>query len=176
MGRLKPGATIEAAQAEIASICNALSPQYPATNVGHAAKVVRMKDDMVKYIRPTLLLLCSVGFVLIQSPAPTYFNLALREGIIGDMIRNAPSASVHGAYGVQPFCANHVLEQIAEGAGLDCAKSLHVPAVRGELHDAGIGELAADRCDGVGKRFSKGGGCARRDAEGPRIPRSAEGS
>ncbi|MGA9625572.1 MAG: ABC transporter permease [Bryobacteraceae bacterium] len=65
-GRLKPGATIEAAQAEIASLCNALSHQYPKSNAGHGAKLVRMKEDMVGYIRPTLLLLVgAVGFVLI---------------------------------------------------------------------------------------------------------------
>src|ERR1035437_5491546 len=66
IGRLKPGATIEAAQAEIASIASALSHQYPKTNAGHGVKLVRMKDDMVGYIRPTLMLLAgAVGFVLI---------------------------------------------------------------------------------------------------------------
>ena len=66
IGRLKPGATIEAAQAEIASICNGLARMYPKTNAGHGAKVVRMKDAIVGYIRPTLILLVgAVGFVLI---------------------------------------------------------------------------------------------------------------
>ena len=66
IGRLKPGVTIEAAQAEIASICGVLARQYPKTNAGHGARLVRMKDDMVGYIRPTLLLLVgAVGFVLI---------------------------------------------------------------------------------------------------------------
>jgi predicted permease len=66
IGRLKRGVTIEAAQAEIASICNGLAAQYPKTNAGAGGKVVRMKDDMVGYIRRTLLLLVgAVGFVLI---------------------------------------------------------------------------------------------------------------
>jgi len=66
IGRLKRGATIETAQADLASICNALSHQYPKTNAGHGARVVRMKDAMVGYIRPTLILLVgAVGFVLI---------------------------------------------------------------------------------------------------------------
>ena len=66
IGRLKPGIAVETAQAEIASICNGLARQYPNTNAGHGAKAVRMKDDMVRYIRPTLLLLAgAVGFVLI---------------------------------------------------------------------------------------------------------------
>jgi predicted permease len=66
VGRLKPGVTSQAAQAEMASICKGLGRQYPATNAGRGANVVRMKDDMVRYIRPTLLLLVgAVGFVLI---------------------------------------------------------------------------------------------------------------
>jgi len=66
IGRLKRGATIETAQADLASICNGLARIYPKTNAGHGAKVVRMKDAMVGYIRPTLMLLVgAVGFVLI---------------------------------------------------------------------------------------------------------------
>ncbi len=66
IGRLKPGVTVKAAQAEMASISSGLARQYPKTNAGHGAKVVRMKDDVVGSIRPTLLLLVgAVGFVLI---------------------------------------------------------------------------------------------------------------
>jgi len=66
VGRLKPGVGIEAAQAELASIGSALARQYPATNAGHGVKVVRMKDNLVGQVRPTLLLLVgAVGFVLI---------------------------------------------------------------------------------------------------------------
>jgi len=66
IGRLKPGVSIEAAQAEITSISQGLARQYPAANAGHGAKLARVKDDMVKNIRPTLLLLMgAVGFVLI---------------------------------------------------------------------------------------------------------------
>ena len=66
IGRLKPGITVAAAQSEMAAIAGGLARQYPATNAGQTAKVVRMKDDMVGRIRPTLLLLLgAVGFVLI---------------------------------------------------------------------------------------------------------------
>ncbi len=66
VGRLKQGVNIEAAQAEIASICVALARQYPQNNAGHGARVVSMKDDMVGGVRQTLLLLVgAVGFVLV---------------------------------------------------------------------------------------------------------------
>jgi predicted permease len=66
IGRLKPGVTMKAAQAEVAAICSVLARQYPKTNAGHGVRLVRMKDDMVGYIQSTLLLLVgAVGFVLI---------------------------------------------------------------------------------------------------------------
>jgi predicted permease len=66
IGRLRPGVSPEAAQAEMISICRALAQQYPDTNASHSAKVFRLKEDAVSSIRPTLLLLAgAVGFVLI---------------------------------------------------------------------------------------------------------------
>jgi predicted permease len=69
-GRLKPGVTIDAAQAEMASICRGLAREYPATNAGHGARLIGMKDDMVGHIRATLLLLLgAVGLVLLMACA-----------------------------------------------------------------------------------------------------------
>ena len=66
VGRLKPGVTAATAQAEMSSIADALARQFPDTNASHGVRLVGMKDDMVSYIRPTLLLLVgAVGFVLI---------------------------------------------------------------------------------------------------------------
>ena len=66
LARLKPGATAESAQAEMASIANALAKEYPKTNGGRGTKLVPVKEDVVGSIRPTLLLLAgAVGFVLV---------------------------------------------------------------------------------------------------------------
>jgi len=66
VGRLKPGVALAAAQAEMAAIGRQLAQEYPKANAGHGVTVVQMKDDMVGYIRPTLLLLLgAAGFVLI---------------------------------------------------------------------------------------------------------------
>jgi predicted permease len=66
VGRLKPGVTMAAAQAEMTSIARVLAQKFPKTNAREGATVVSMKEDMVGHIRPTLLLLLSaVGFVLL---------------------------------------------------------------------------------------------------------------
>jgi predicted permease len=66
VGRLKPGVTVQTAQAEIAAISGRLALQYPKTNAGHGGRIVPMKEDMVSSVRPMLLLLVgAVGFVLI---------------------------------------------------------------------------------------------------------------
>ena len=66
VGRLKPGVTMAAAQAEMSAIGRQLAEGYPKTNASHGVSVVPMKDDMVGYIRPMLLLLLgAVGFVLV---------------------------------------------------------------------------------------------------------------
>jgi len=66
VGRLKPGVTMAAAQAEMTAIGRQLAEAYPKTNASHGVSVVEMRDDMVGHIRPTLfLLLGAVGFVLI---------------------------------------------------------------------------------------------------------------
>ncbi|HUE01700.1 MAG TPA: ABC transporter permease [Bryobacteraceae bacterium] len=66
VGRLKPGANMASAQAEMSSLSAVLASQYPKTNAGHGVNVIGMKDDLVGNIRATLLLLAgAVGFVLI---------------------------------------------------------------------------------------------------------------
>jgi putative ABC transport system permease protein len=66
IARLKPGATLQSAQTEMASVTAALARQFPKTNAAHSARLIPMKDDLVGDIRPTLLLLVgAVGLVLI---------------------------------------------------------------------------------------------------------------
>jgi len=66
VARLKQGVTMAAAQAEMTAMARALAEKYPKSNAGEGATVVEMKDDMVGYIRRTLLLLLgAVGFVLL---------------------------------------------------------------------------------------------------------------
>jgi len=66
IGRLKPGASIESAQAEIDNVTARLEKQYPETNTGLGATVYPLVDDMVRaYDKPIWITMGFVGFVLL---------------------------------------------------------------------------------------------------------------
>jgi predicted permease len=66
IGRLKPGVTIEQAQADLNSVMGKLAATYPDTNRNNGAKISSFKERMIGDIGPTLwLLLGAVGFVLL---------------------------------------------------------------------------------------------------------------
>jgi putative ABC transport system permease protein len=65
MGRLKPGATIEQAQAELNAVAARLEREYP-DQAGRGARVVSLRELAVSDVRPTLLTLFgAVGLVLL---------------------------------------------------------------------------------------------------------------
>ena len=65
-GRLEPGVGVEQASAEIATIAQRLSEQYPATNQNFRSDVVTMHDEVVGTVRPALIVFAgAVGLVLL---------------------------------------------------------------------------------------------------------------
>jgi len=66
VARLKPGATLPAAQLDMSAVARGLATEYSQTNTGRGAVVLSFADDMVGSIRPALLLMLgAVGFVLL---------------------------------------------------------------------------------------------------------------
>ena len=66
IGRLKPGVSLAAAQADMAQITRHLAAAYPNADKGTGATVTPLRDELVHEVRPYLwLLLGAVGFVLL---------------------------------------------------------------------------------------------------------------
>jgi putative ABC transport system permease protein len=66
VARMKPGVTLEQAQAEMTTIAKRLEKQYPVYDTDMGAGVVGMHDQIVQNVRPALLvLLGAVGLVLL---------------------------------------------------------------------------------------------------------------
>ncbi len=66
IGRMKPGVTLQQAQAEMSTIAAGLAKSYPDSNRDRGAAVVALKDVVVQNLRPTVQALAgAVGFVLL---------------------------------------------------------------------------------------------------------------
>jgi predicted permease len=66
VGRLKPGITVEQAQADMDMVTRNLAQAYPDADKGIGSKLVPLKTQMVGSVQPILLmLLAAVGFVLL---------------------------------------------------------------------------------------------------------------
>jgi len=67
VARLKPGVTLEQAQAEMATIARRLEQQYPESNNGRGANIISLRDDVASKETQAVLyiLLGAVGLVLL---------------------------------------------------------------------------------------------------------------
>jgi putative ABC transport system permease protein len=66
VARLKPGVSLEQAQAQMSTIGRILEQQYPAQQEGRGVTLSLVQEEAVQYVRPALLILLgAVGFVLL---------------------------------------------------------------------------------------------------------------
>ncbi len=77
---LKPGITVDAAGAELRSVSEQLSRDYPATNKDVGVSIVPLRDRLVGHVRPYLILLTGAVALVLLITCVNVANLLLARG------------------------------------------------------------------------------------------------
>ena len=77
IGLVKPGVTVEQANADLVRVAAQLEQQYPDAQVNGSAAVVPMRDDVVDSVRPTLLVLLGAVVLVLLIACANVANLLL---------------------------------------------------------------------------------------------------
>jgi putative ABC transport system permease protein len=77
IGRLKPGVSIEQAQAGLDVIADELEVDHPSSNAGHGVRVVQLQQDLVRNLKPILLTLQAAIVLVVLIACLNLANLLL---------------------------------------------------------------------------------------------------
>lgn len=146
LARLAPGVTLEQAQAELAGIARGLELQYPASNTGKGAAVLRLQDYLVRNHRSMLWVMFGAVGVVLLIACTNVANLLLARGA-----RRAREVALRAALGASPWrivrgllAETVVLALFAGAAGLALASAgvralvAVAPAGVPRLNEAGL--------------------------------------
>jgi putative ABC transport system permease protein len=77
VGRLKPGADIRPASAEVTAVANRLQKQFPDTNTGRSYYVISLHNDIVGDVRPALVTIIAAVVLVLLIACANVANLLL---------------------------------------------------------------------------------------------------
>ncbi|HTP35994.1 MAG TPA: ABC transporter permease [Candidatus Acidoferrales bacterium] len=81
VGRLKPGATLRTAQAQLDAVSAALAARYPVTNRGITAVIVPLRDDIVQSVSDSLRALLAASGLIVLITCVNVANLLLVRAV-----------------------------------------------------------------------------------------------
>jgi putative ABC transport system permease protein len=82
--RLKPGVSVQQADADLAAVLRHLAEEYPATNATIRSEVVGLQDDMVQGVRPALLAFMGAVALVLLIACANVANLLLARAATRD--------------------------------------------------------------------------------------------
>jgi putative ABC transport system permease protein len=149
LARMKPGVSLERAQAEMTTLSARLTQQYPNTNTGVNAKVVALQQRLTEHVRPALLMLFATVAFLMLIACVNVANLLLAKAVARRREIAIRMAVGCGRWRVirQLLTESAVLFLAGGAAGL----AVGWAALRLLLHEAPVGyvpEIVSVRLDG----------------------------
>jgi predicted permease len=82
--RLKPGVSVQQADADLAAVLRHLAEEYPGTNANIRSEVIGLQDDMVRGVRPALLAFMGAVALVLLIACANVANLLLARAATRD--------------------------------------------------------------------------------------------